>query len=172
MEKRPARASRKPPTDAQANASTSSDQGEKLWTARGVEDVFFQREAQVTWWTVLGGIAVAALLTQLEAVFAATKSGQWVYTLYFITTCLVIVNSWVQTSWGSLVLRWPISIPSSLLGFFQGLSLSLAALSVTLPVNWFGAMSLILIAAILNQLYFMKRGAWVNFPSYMIVRFR
>ena len=141
-----------------------------LWKTRGIEDVFFQREAQVTWWTVLGGIAVAALLTQFEAVLTALKAGHWIYTLYFITTCLVIVNSWVQTSWGSLVLRWPISMPSSLIGFFQGLFLSLTALSVVHTVNWFGAIFLVIFAAVLNQLYFKKKGAWVSFPEDMIER--
>jgi len=36
----------------------------KLWTQRGDDDVAYQRQAQVTWWTLLGGIAVGALLTQ------------------------------------------------------------------------------------------------------------
>jgi len=132
MEQRPPRTSKKLPADQRVSTSISADDGdpgEQLWIRRGVEDVFFQREAQVTWWTVLGGIAVAALLTQLDGVLNILKAGHLVYVLYFLTTCLVIVNSWVQTSWGSLVLRWPISIPSSLIGFFQGLSLSLVALS-------------------------------------------
>lgn len=37
----------------------------RLWGTHGVEDVYYQRDAQVTFWTVLGGIAVAALLTQI-----------------------------------------------------------------------------------------------------------
>ena len=38
----------------------------RLWTTHGVEDVYLQREAVVNFWTVLGGLAMAALLTQLS----------------------------------------------------------------------------------------------------------
>jgi len=36
------------------------------WITHGIEDIYFQREAQVNFWTVLGGLAMAALLTQLS----------------------------------------------------------------------------------------------------------
>jgi len=106
----------------------NENHSEKLWAARGVEDVYFQREAQVTWWSVLGGIAVAALLTELDTLLFAFNMGKWYFSLYFLATCLVIINSWVQTVWGSLVLKWPISISTSISGFFQGILLSVAAL--------------------------------------------
>ena len=32
---------------------------DSLWTQRGIEDVYFLREAQVNFWSILGGIAVA-----------------------------------------------------------------------------------------------------------------
>lgn len=143
----------------------NDEPAEKLWAARGVEDVFFQREAQVTWWTVLGGIAVAALLTELDSLISAFKIGEWYFALYFLATCLVIVNSWVQTAWGSLVLKWPIWIVTSVSLFFQGLSLSVAALNITNPAIWYGAMSVVLFTALFNQLVFSKSRGWVTLSA-------
>ncbi|MFH2038216.1 MAG: hypothetical protein ABIJ65_02150 [Chloroflexota bacterium] len=56
----------------------------------GVEDVYFQRESLVIFWTVLGGIAAGALLTQLgplEEILAY----RW-YLLFF-SSFLTVVNS-------------------------------------------------------------------------------
>lgn len=143
---------------------------ERLWASHGLEDVYFQREAQVTWWTVLGGIAVAALLTELEEVFLSVNSERWYVLLYFAATLLVIVNSWVQTAWGSLVLKWPISIPTSLFLFFQGIAMSVAGLNVSKPSLWFGAIFFIMVTAILNQVSFSKSRAWVALPKEMVAR--
>lgn len=144
------------------------DSADRLWVARGAEDVFFQREAQITWWSVLGGIAVAALLTKLDAVPLAFKAGQWHVALYFLATCLVIVNSWVQTAWGSLILKWPISISTSLSLFFLGIALAVAALNITQPMLWYAAMSVVLLTGIFNQVVFSKNHAWVAFSAELV----
>jgi hypothetical protein len=149
-----------------------AESSEKLWLARGAEDVFFQREAQITWWSVLGGIAVAALLTELDAVPLAVRSGKWEAALYFLATCLVIVNSWVQTAWGSLILKWPISISTSLSLFFMGISLSVAALNVTRPALWYAAMSGVLLTGLFNQVVFTKNRAWVALSADLVDRTR
>lgn len=134
---------------------------EKLWVRRGAEDVAFQREAQVTWWSVLGGIAVAALLTEMDSLPVAFRSGRWYLALYFLSTCLVIVNSWVQTAWGSLILKWPLSLSTSTSLFFLGISLSVAGLNITRPAVWYAAMSVVLLTGLYNQLVFSKNHAWV-----------
>ena len=150
----------------------NEESGDKLWVARGAEDVFFQREAQITWWSVLGGIAVAALLTKLDSVPLAFKLGQWHIALYFLATCLVIVNSWVQTAWGSLILKWPISISTSLSLFFLGISLAVAALNITQPVIWYAAMSVVLLTGLFNQVVFSKSHAWIAFSAELVNRTR
>lgn len=142
------------------------------WAQRGEEDVAYQRQAQVSWWTLLGGIAVAALLTQVDALVAAIQSGKWYYLLYFLATSLVIINAWVQTAWGALVLRWPISVPTSLIIFIGGVSLSFAALNITRPGIWFIALSVVLIFSQLIQYTFQKRGAWVAIPAESIKHVR
>jgi len=137
------------------------------WLIRGVEDVYYQREAQVSLWTVLGGIAVGALLTQLSAVISQAQAGRWSVVLYFLATALIIVLSWVQTTWGTLVLKWPISIGSALLGFSGGFAQSILSLQVANPAGWMFATCLVALDSVLGQVYFAKSGAWAGFsPAY------
>lgn len=142
------------------------------WAQRGGEDVAYQRQAQVTWWTLLGGIAAAALLTQVEPLITAIQSGRWYYLLYFLATALVIVNSWVQIAWGALVLKWPIAVPSSICIFMGGLSLSLAAINISRPGLWFAALAFVLIFSQLMQYTFKRTEAWLPLPAEAVRRVR
>lgn len=149
---------------------TERQADEKLWASHGVEDVYFQREAQVTWWTILGGIAVGAILTRLESIPAALKAGQWYVLLYLLATLLIIINSWVQTTWGSLVLRWPLSIPTAVFISIQGISMSVAGLNASKPALWYTAISVVLVTAVLNQWSFSRTNAWANLPGELVKR--
>lgn len=142
----------------------------QLWKKHGEEDIAYQRQAQVTWWTLLGGIAVAALLTQFEALLEAIKNGQWYYLLFFFSTCFIIVNSWIQTVWGALVLYWPIGVLTSIFLFMEGLCESLAALNITRPVLWTASIACVILFAVLIQLVFMKQEAWIALPKDAIKR--
>jgi hypothetical protein len=143
-----------------------------LWMKRSEDDVGYQRQAQVTWWTLMGGIALGALLTQLDLLLAQARAGNWHYLLYFFATCFIIVNSWVQTAWGALILRWPISIESSLILFFGNLSLSIAALSITHPARWFGGVSSVVLFAMLMQFHFMRQNSWITLTPKAVQRAR
>lgn len=145
---------------------------EKYWRIHGEEDVSFQRQAQVTWWSVLGGVAVAALLTQLEPMVADVQSGKWYSLLFFIATCLIMINSWVQTAWASIVLKWPILISTSIGLFFGVVSLSIAALNITRPAYWFMAIFFVAGFGVYNQLFFMKNRSWVTLTPDTIKRAR
>ena len=136
-----------------------------IWVKRGVDSVYFQRESQVAWWTILGGIAVAALLTEAENVFAAAMNQRWQLILFFSASALLIVNAWVQMAWTSLILKLPISMPTTLLYFVQGFLLSLISLQVTNPPIWAALGTILIIWVILTQLYFKRIGAWVGFPE-------
>lgn len=149
---------------------TPHKQVDKMWGGHGVDDVFFQREAQLTWWTVLGGIAVGAILTEFDTIPVAIAEGKWYCLFYCLATLLVIVNSWVQTAWGSLVLRWPLSIPTSVSLFFQGIAMSVAGLNITRPSIWYASLSVVLATAIINQLIFSKTHAWSFLLESMIKR--
>jgi len=143
----------------------------RLWASHGVEDVYFQREAQVNFWTVLGGLAMAALLTQLSPLVKEVQQSRWYLLLYLVASILILANSWVQTSWGSLILKWPISIATTVIVLFQMLFHSIQCLLVTNPSGWLAATAGIVVFSILNQLYFRISGAWKVFPPDSIKRF-
>ena len=143
-----------------------------LWRRRGLEDIYFQRENMVNFWTVMGGIAAAALLTQFGTLVGEIQASRWYLVLFFIASLLTIVNSWVQSAWGSLILRWPMTVPGTLI-YFSGLfSLCLQSLLVTRPVAWMAASGAVVFFAILNQIYFYRSGAWVVFSPRTIARLR
>jgi len=146
--------------------------GLALWKRRGTEDVYFQREAQVNFWTVLGGLAMAALLTQLSPLLDELRQGRWYLVLYLVASILVIASSWVQTSWGSLVLKWPISIFTTVTTLFGMLVQSIQCLLVTYPPGWLAACAGIIFFALVVQVYFAKSGAWQVFSPTSIKRFK
>jgi len=143
-----------------------------LWKRRGIEDVFFQRENMVNFWTVMGGIAAAALLTQFGALEENLFTPRWYLALFFTASILTIVNSWVQSAWGSLVLCWPITVPGTLIYFLGLFSLCVQSLLVTRPVGWLAASAAVILFAILNQIYFSRSGAWEVFSAETIRRFQ
>jgi hypothetical protein len=158
--------------DPHLEVEKSSPNLDNLWLKRSKDDVAYQRQAQVTWWTLMGGIALGALLTQLDPLQNEARAGNWYYLLYFFATCFIIVNSWVQTAWGALILRWPLSIGSSLILFFSNLSLSIAALSITHPTRWYGSIASMLVFTVLMQDHFKKQQSWVTLTATAIQRVR
>jgi hypothetical protein len=144
----------------------------QLWKTHGEADVYFQREAQVNFWTVLGGLAMAALLTQLSLLLQEILAGRWYLLLYLVTSILVLANSWVQTSWGSLVMKWPISIATTIFMLFQILIQSIQCLLVTNPSGWLAATAGIILFALFNQFYFEKSGAWDVYSPESIKRYQ
>jgi len=143
-----------------------------LWATHGLEDVYFQREAQVNFWTVLGGLAMAALLTQLGPLLQELHKSRWHLLLYLVTSILVLANSWVQTSWGSLTLKWTISILSTIIMLFQMLAQSIQCLLITNPSAWFAATAGIILTSLVLQVYFEKSGAWVSRSPETIKRYK
>jgi hypothetical protein len=160
------------PSGGRKMSKPEDDAGLRLWTERGVEAVYFQREAQVNFWTVMGGIAVAALLTQFSAAVSEIQAGHWQVILWFGSSLLIIINSWAQASWGSLILRWPITVPITFYFFMYLFGLDVQCLLVTNPPGWLAATAVILFFALLNQLYFEKTGAWRAFSPETIKRFK
>jgi len=142
-----------------------------IWKRHGMEDVYFQREATVNFWTVLGGLAMAALLTQLSPLLDELRQGRWYLVLYLVASILVIASSWVQTSWGSLVLKWPISIFTTVTTLFGMLVQSIQCLLVTHPSGWLAACAVIIFFALVVQVFFAKSGAWRVFSPASIKRF-
>jgi len=115
---------------------------------------------------------MAALLTQLPSLLRELQKSRWYLLLYLVTSILVIANSWVQTSWGSLVLKWPISIPTTISMLFQMLVQSIQCLLITNPAGYLAASAGIILFALINQIYFEKSGSWKVFSPESIKRFR
>jgi hypothetical protein len=133
-----------------------------LWKRRGIEDVYFQREALVNFWTVLGGIAVAALLTQMNNLIDSIRMGRWYLLLYFFTTVTLIVHSWVQNLWGGLVLRVRVTMLHTFILLMDLICLAVMCLQVTNPLIFFAAGGSYVLFAIFLLVYLMKSGAMVD----------
>jgi hypothetical protein len=135
---------------------------EVLWKERGLEDVYFQRSALVNFWTVLGGIAVAALLTQMTNLIEEIQKGRWYLLLYFLAAIMMIVHSWVNNLWGGLVLRVKITMLHTFIQLLVLISLAILCLQVTNPLNFFAIAGLYILFAIFLLIYLMKSGTMVD----------
>jgi len=148
-------------------AGSTGQPASSPWLVRGVEDVYYQREAQLGLWTILGGIAVGALVTQMQSVAAQVQAGRWSVALYFLATVLIIANAWVQTAWGPLVIRWRLCVAMALLHISGGLATCVLSLQVTNPPGWMFAVGLLVLITQIIQLYHTRSGAWGVFdPAY------
>lgn len=146
---------------------TSSDVGKtsprSLWSVHGLEDVNFQREAQVNFWGVMGGLQAAALLTQLGVLWTQMQAGRWYLGIYFINSILVIVLGWALLSWGALVLKEQLTILNTLLMFIGNFAVAVQCLMLTNPAGWLAATSAAAFSQWMQQIYFQKTGGWEAF---------
>jgi hypothetical protein len=133
-----------------------------LWTKHGENDVNYQRQTQLTWWTLLGGIAVGALLTQLESLLSGIKAGQWYYIFYFIATCFMLINNFVAQAWGAMMIRCPIQIEPAIYTFFATLSLSISALNITHPAAWTASIAFFVFFSTLTNSYYYRHNAMLK----------
>jgi len=132
----------------------------EIWKLRGIEDVSFQREAQVTWWSILSGLAVAILLDVLIVIVNDVRGPNWHYALYFAASTLLSINLWMQYAWASLILRWPLNIFHSVLTFMMGITAAAACLQVRNPRNWYITIAVFLVFAIAVLVNNFRAGAW------------
>lgn len=133
------------------------------WSHHGLEDVYFQRETEVNFWGVMGGLQAAALLTQLGVLWTQMQAGRWYLGIYFINSLLTIVLGYVLLSWGALVLKEQLTILHTLLMFLGNFVLAVQCLLVTNPAGWLAATSLAALFQWLQQIYFFRSGGWVVF---------
>ncbi len=149
-------------------SSSSNKDADALWQQHGIEDVYFQREAQINFWTILGGIAIAALLTQVDNIIINIQSGRWHVLLYAVSAVLLITASWVQNLWGTLILKIRINYVYVLLFMINLISLSVMCLYVTQPTIFIGAIAIFMMSSVFFQIFLKKAGAWIIFPEKVI----
>lgn len=156
----------------ETRSKSASTKDLKIWRERGIDDAWFQRQAQTTWWSVLGGITVGILVTKLSPVLDALKTADWYVALYFLGTILVLTYSWVQISWGSLVMRTPISIAFSLYVMVSNISIAFAANNIDNPPFFLAAMTVASAVSFITQYYFSRKGFWDIFPPDKLKRYK
>jgi len=143
-----------------------------LWSLHGLEDTYFQREAQVNFWGVMGGLQAAALLTQLGALWTQMQIGRWHLALYFVNSILVIVLGWALLAWGTLVLKEQLTIPNTLLMFVGNFAIAIQCLLLTNPAGWLAATALAALFQWMQQIYFSRSGGWESFSAETIKRLK
>lgn len=137
------------------------------WFSNGLDAAYYQRSVQVNWTSVLAGIPIGILATQISPVIEALKTPDWYPVLYFSLLILAIAYSWLQVSWGSLVLKWAISVFTTLFGLISFLALSFSALNISRPDLFTAGLSVAILVSLGNQLYFYFSGSWNTFdPQY------
>lgn len=136
-----------------------------LWSLHGMEDVYFQRESQINFWTVMGGLQAAALLTQTGLLWEQMQAGRWHLFLYLLDALLIITLMWASTAWGSLVLKWTVNIPAIFTDFFGNFAMAIACLLIVNPAGWFLSVAIAAIGNWLHQFLFYRSGAWEHFSA-------
>lgn len=157
---------------AQKPPAATNEKPRSLWSIHGIEDAYFQREAQVNFWGIMGGLQAAALLTQLTALWEQIQTGDWHLVLYFIDSILIISLGWTLLSWGTLVLREPLSILNTLLMFIGNFAVAVQCLLVTHPAGWLAATALAALSQWVQQIYFSRTDGWEAFSAETIKRLK
>ena len=123
-----------------------------LWRRRSVDDVYFQRETVVTFMSILGGVAVGALLTQFIPMIEQIRDSRWQLILFFIASIFVMINSWVQISWATLVIKSQISFPTLIPEFMASFFTAVMCLMLTNPSGWFAAVGATMLSHLIPAL--------------------
>ena len=138
-----------------------------IWSIHGTEDIQFQRGAQVTLWSVMGGLQVGALLTQTGSLWEQLQAGRWYLAVYLIDSLLIIALIWALSSWGSLVLKWPITIPTILTQFSGNFALAISCLLIVNPAGWALGIAISSTCNWIHHNVLSRSGAWETFSPEM-----
>ncbi len=136
--------------------NTPDDIAENEWieTSRGVDSINFQRNAHMTWISVLMAMVVVVLADKTYAILSqGLIQGRWYLLLYVIVSGLIVVQSWVQYTWLILTARSPIQPTRTGLSLANGITIYIICLSVENPVDWFRAVGFFVILTILALFY-------------------
>lgn len=150
-----------PPVPAEQNSNS-------LWSTRGMEDVNLQRAAQLNLWTVLGGLQVAALLTQVDSIWEQLQAGRWYVFVYALNSLLIIALIWSASFWDSVVLKWTVSVPTVLTQLLGNFFLGITCLLVVYPAAWTLALAISATCNGIHNFLLSRSGAWEIIPPHML----
>jgi len=109
-------------------------------TARGVDSINFQRTAHITWISVLMAMVVVVLADKIyNRLGSALAQGRWYLLLFVIASGLIIIQTWVQTGWQTLISHSPITVVRTGLTLLNGLAIYFICASIENPASWFRA---------------------------------
>jgi hypothetical protein len=144
---------------------------EWVTSSKGTSGVDYQRSAQITWWSILQGIAVGALVLNLPSVLnTVSQSGKWFLLIYLVISFLIVVNVWVQMAWAILILRWQISIIHTVLILLLGFAVSTVCVFVESPKFWFPSVGALVLSAIAVYIYNIRERAYVGLSTERVYR--
>lgn len=146
-------------------SQATENQPRSLWSLRGMEDVSFQRESQINFWTVMGGLQTAALLTQTGVLWEQMQAGRWYLSLYLLNSVLIVALIWAISSWESLILKWTISIPAILTQFVGNFALAVTFLFTADPSVWSLGLAVAATCNLLHQIVLSRMGAWESLST-------
>jgi len=139
-----------------------------FWSIHDKDDVNFQRGAQITLWSIMGGLQLAALLTQMGSLWEQVRDGRWFLSLYLIDSLLVIALIWALSSWESLILKWTITIPTILTQLVGNFILAITCLLIVDPTGWFLTLAISATCNWLHHIVLSRLGAWEPFSPKML----
>lgn len=143
------------------------------WSVHGgMDDVNYQRNAQVTLWTIMGGLAIAVLVTKLDSLWTQMQAGRWYLALYAISSFLAILLGWTLQVWGALVLKFRITITNTFLIVGSSFTIAIQCLLVTHPSGWLAATLVSGLFLLILQIHFMRSGAWEPFSADVVAQFK
>lgn len=154
---------KKTKTSQHSSAKEEQDSRSILWKRRGIDDVYFQRETVVTFMSILGGVAVGALLTQFIPMVEQVRDSRWHLILYFAASISIMLNSWVQTAWATLIVKSQISFSNLIPQFLYTFFTSVMCLLLTIPSGWFAAVGTLMAFSMLGSFVAMKSDLWDSY---------
>jgi len=125
------------------------------------DGIAHQRDAQLTWWSILQGIAMGEFVVLLPVIFTnAWQSKEYYVFAFVVATFLFLVNIWIQMAWAIIVLQWPLRSTHVILTTILGIVSVFLVRTMTVPLQWLATAMVLGCTAIGVYVYNWKREAY------------
>lgn len=146
--------------------SNQSELQDWIISSHGEKGIDYQKAAQITWWSILQALAVAALAAKIpDILIEVSQSSRWYLLLYVIVSLMAVVNAWVQMAWAILIYRWRISLVHTTLIMLIGIAAYLSCLYVDTPEYWTHAIAFFIVSAMIVYVYNIQNRTMMNLPT-------
>ena len=101
------------------------------------DGVAHQRDAQLTWWSILQGIAMGEFVMRMPDLWEQALSSHHYYLFLFMgATFFLLIDIWLQMAWAIIILRWPLNALHTMLTSLAGILSVFLATTMGHPVQW------------------------------------